>query len=101
MDKFRTEVKIPSSPYKINYKSGILLIGSCFTENIGTKMAEYKFDVDINPFGIVYNPMSVNQNLEVILSEKKYAIITGGASGLGFEARRNQRWLRVGRVDPW
>ena len=74
MDKFRTEVKIPSSPYKINHKSGILLIGSCFTENIGTRMAEYKFDVDINPFGIVYNPMSVNQNLEVILSEKKYAI---------------------------
>lgn len=48
------------------------MIGSCFTEYIGTRMLEYKFDVDINPFGIVYNPMSVSQNLEIILSGKKY-----------------------------
>jgi hypothetical protein len=74
MEKFRTEVKIPPSAYKINHKSGILLIGSCFTENIGARMSEYKFNVDINPFGIVYNPMSVSQNLEVILSGKKYSI---------------------------
>lgn len=49
-------------------------MGSCFTENIGTRMLEYKFNVDINPFGIMYNPMSVKQNLENILSGKKYTI---------------------------
>jgi hypothetical protein len=72
MEKFRTEVNIPPSAHKINHRSAILMIGSCFTEYIGTRMLEYKFDVDINPFGIVYNPMSVSQNLEIILSGKKY-----------------------------
>lgn len=72
MEKFRTEVKITPSAHKIHHRSGMLMIGSCFTEYIGTRMADYKFDVDINPFGIVYNPMSVNQNLEAILSGKKY-----------------------------
>ena len=74
MEKFRTEVNVAPSACKISHKSGILFIGSCFTENIGTRMTEYKFDADINPFGIVYNPMSVQQNLETILSGKKYTI---------------------------
>lgn len=72
MEKFRTEVKIAPADHKISHRSGIVMIGSCFTENIGDRLSEYKFDVDINPFGIVYNPMSVNQNLETILSGKKY-----------------------------
>jgi hypothetical protein len=74
MDKFRTEVKIDPSANKISHKSGIMMIGSCFTENIGARMSEYKFDVDINPFGIVYNPMSVSQNLEKIMEGKKYGV---------------------------
>ena len=72
MDKFRTEVTITPSPHKITYKSSILFIGFCFTENIGVKMQEYKFNVDINPFGIVYNPLSVKQNLDALIEGKKY-----------------------------
>ena len=72
MEKFRTEVKVAPSSNKIGHKSGLMMIGSCFTENIGARLSEYKFDVDINPFGIVYNPMSVNQNLEAVISGKKY-----------------------------
>jgi GSCFA family len=72
MEKFRTEVKIAPADHKISHRSGIMMIGSCFTENIGARLSEYKFNVDLNPFGIVYNPMSVNQNLEAILSGKKY-----------------------------
>ena len=74
MEKFRTEVNVTPSPHKISHKSGILFIGSCFTENIGARMMECKFNVDINPFGIVYNPMSVRQNLEILFSGKKYTI---------------------------
>jgi hypothetical protein len=72
MEKFRTEVKIAPADHKISHRSGIMMIGSCFTEYIGARLSDYKFDVDINPFGIVYNPMSVNQNLEAILSGNKY-----------------------------
>jgi hypothetical protein len=74
MERFRTEVNVKPSVHTIDHKSGILLIGSCFTENIGTRMMEYKFDVDINPFGIVYNPLSVLQNLETLLSGRKYIL---------------------------
>ena len=74
MEKFRTEVKVTPSPFKINHRSSVMMIGSCFTENIGARLSEYKFDVDINPFGIVYNPMSVSQNLEAVLSGKQYVI---------------------------
>ena len=38
MEKFRTEVNVTPSAHKISHKSGILFIGSCFTENIGTRM---------------------------------------------------------------
>jgi hypothetical protein len=72
MEKFRTEVKIAPAGHKINHRSVILMIGSCFTENIGARMHDYKLNVDINPFGIVYNPMSVSQNLESVISGKKY-----------------------------
>ena len=72
MDKFRTEVIIPLSDYKIRHRSSILFIGSCFTENIGMKMQDYKFNVDINPFGIVYNPLSAKQNLDALIEGKVY-----------------------------
>jgi hypothetical protein len=74
MEKFRTEVKVAPAENKINHKTGLMMIGSCFTENIGARLSEYKFDLDINPFGIVYNPMSVSQNLEAVLSGKVYQV---------------------------
>ncbi len=72
MSNFRTEVNIPPSPDKISHHSNILFIGSCFTENIGVWMKEFKFRVDINPFGINYNPASVARNIELLLERKKY-----------------------------
>jgi len=73
MNSFRTEIIIPPSPFKINHQSIILLIGSCFTENIGALLQEYKFNVDINPFGIVYNPISVLHNLETLFECKIFS----------------------------
>lgn len=48
---------------KISHHEKILLIGSCFANNIGSKLQKYKFQADINPFGILYNPISIAQNL--------------------------------------
>jgi hypothetical protein len=36
-----------------------MFVGSCFADNIGAKMEEYRFDVEVNPFGALYNPASV------------------------------------------
>jgi len=50
-----------------------MLIGSCFTENIGTLLQQYKFPVDMNPFGIVYNPAAVAAQLERLINPQEYA----------------------------
>ncbi len=49
-----------------------MFIGSCFTENVGNRMAELAYDVDINPFGILYNPVSVGNSLQIILDKKGF-----------------------------
>jgi hypothetical protein len=61
---FRSEVSPENFTKKLDYKSKLMFIGSCFTENIGKKMSELKFQVKINPFGIIYNPLSVAQSLK-------------------------------------
>jgi hypothetical protein len=47
-----------------------MALGSCFTENIGNRLSALKYDIDINPFGIQYNPASIAQGLNHIISGK-------------------------------
>jgi hypothetical protein len=56
---FRTEVDVQPFPFSIGYTSPIVFCGSCFTENIGGFMVERKLPVLVNPFGVVYNPISI------------------------------------------
>lgn len=46
--------------------SSLLFIGSCFAESIGRKLEERYFDVMVNPFGILFNPLSVADCLGLI-----------------------------------
>lgn len=70
--KFRTEIKLNSYPFQINHQTAVFMIGSCFTDNIGEKIEELLFPVKINPFGVVYNPLSVFRSLELIIEKKEY-----------------------------
>lgn len=72
MNTFRTAVSTPDIPKKINYQDKLLAIGSCFTQNIGAKFAENFFNIQLNPFGIVYNPYSISRSLKRILSGVPY-----------------------------
>ena len=72
MSNFRTVLPLEKSTLDINYQSSILCIGSCFTENIGNLLVANKFPILLNPFGILYNPISIKSSLEILLSEKKY-----------------------------
>ncbi len=58
---------------KINYESKVLCIGSCFTENIGAKLNQHKFNVSVNPFGIVFNPLSIINSIHTILDKTYYS----------------------------
>lgn len=63
----QTIVKIEKPDFRINYDSHLMMIGSCFVENMGMKMEYFCFHTDINPCGIVYNPMSVANTLHLLL----------------------------------
>lgn len=70
---FSTEVNIPEFPWKIDYSKGVMLIGSCFSDNIGQKLAGLKFQVDINPFGVLYNPVSIANSLGYLLRKRIFS----------------------------
>ena len=67
-----TPVEIPKSDIRIDWKSNIAFIGSCFAENISHKFSALHFHTAVNPFGIVYNPLSVANMLSRIAHEKLY-----------------------------
>lgn len=72
MNTFRTEIIIPNIKSKINYNSKIMFLGSCFSNNIGSKLSANKFDTLINPFGVIYNPISVSNSLDILIDNKVF-----------------------------
>lgn len=70
--KFRTEVSIVKDGFNLNVADNIVLLGSCFTKNIGTKLVDYKFNCDVNAFGVLYNPMSICRSLDSLLSGEDF-----------------------------
>ncbi len=72
MQHFRTIIDIEKTDIQINHAHNILFIGSCFTENIGNIFDSFFFKTDINPFGIVYNPISVRNGIDILLKQKKF-----------------------------
>ena len=69
---FTTLVELPKGLPPITHARQLLLLGSCFAENIGNLLKDNFFRCDINPFGILYNPLSVSEALRQILSGKTY-----------------------------
>lgn len=70
--KFQTIVDIQQFSWKTGYSRRNLFMGSCFTENVGNRMKDLKFDIDINPFGILYNPVSIANGLQFLLQNKEF-----------------------------
>ncbi len=68
---FRLKVRIEPSALRISHEDKLMMLGSCFTENIGKLLAQHKFDIDINPFGITYNPISIVNGLDRIIDGKR------------------------------
>jgi hypothetical protein len=70
-DPFRTPVEIEKADVPVSTTSGVMFMGSCFAENIGKYMLNARWKVMINPFGVVYNPLSVAGAFESILENKR------------------------------
>jgi len=71
--KFRTEISILPTDFKISHDCKIAMQGSCFVENMAAKFLNAGFSIDLNPFGIAYNPFSLSQNLNRMLDNRPYA----------------------------
>lgn len=71
--KFRYEFDIKKLPEPVTHKHKLLLIGSCFTENIGAKFDKYKFTTLQNPSGILFNPVSVAETLTACIEGPKFS----------------------------
>ena len=67
-NKFRTEVMPERAPFRIDHSTPTLLIGSCFAQHMGQLMANGKMPTLTNPFGTMYNPMSVAQCIDHLLN---------------------------------
>lgn len=70
MDKFRTPVTIPVSDFKIGYETPGMLMGSCFSDYVGKIMQQHKWPVLLNPFGTLFNPLSVADALNKLIAGK-------------------------------
>ena len=69
---FFTKIDIPAADFKINYTSHLAFFGSCFADNISALFAERKFNVLANPFGTVYNPVSLASQIKAIADGKVF-----------------------------
>lgn len=69
---FRTPITIPKSNHPIDYYSKVVTIGSCFSENISAKLEQYKFQHYNNPFGIIFNPVSIEKIIERVVQKNKF-----------------------------
>lgn len=69
---FRTTIQAQDTGLSITHQHKILMIGSCFSNNIGQKLVDNKFDVSLNPFGVLYNPISIQKAITRLIDGKKF-----------------------------
>ncbi len=70
--EFRLEFTPKEFDVKINHSHQLFLAGSCFTEQIGAKLAQHKFQIIDNPHGILFNPISISQAISAYIQNKRY-----------------------------
>ena len=70
--QFTTKIPIQKSSFPIDYDSKILLLGSCFAENMGEKFEYFKFQTIVNPFGIIFNPVSLEKLIRRSVEKRKF-----------------------------
>ena len=70
--KLQTHIKLQPSSIQFGYEDKLLLLGSCFAENIGAKLAYHKFQAVTNPFGIIFNPVALERLVQDAVANKTY-----------------------------
>lgn len=71
--KLQTTIRLQPESNQIDYSSKVLLLGSCFTENIGEKLAYFKFQNLQNPFGIIFHPLAIEKLIDRAVHNKLFS----------------------------
>ena len=88
--KFRTEVNIDKPTFGIRPLERMLFVGSCFADNIGRRFLEDKFRAVVNPYGVMYNPVSVLHTVRRFVEDSRQSADVGASPFDGSE-----RWVCV------
>ena len=73
MTDFRTNINVKKADFNISHQDRIFCIGSCFAKKIGRLLKDHKFQILVNPSGILYNPVSIQKKIELILNRDSIA----------------------------
>ena len=65
--EFRTTVKTGENRSWLHHSDSVVLLGSCFSDNIGAKMHAALFNATVNPMGTLYNPMSIARGVQRLI----------------------------------
>lgn len=71
MPNLTTPVIVPQLPFKIDYSTGIVSLGSCFADEIGQRLQDGDFQVELNPFGALYNPSSIAAAVRRLMDDRE------------------------------
>ena len=71
--EFRTTVKTGENRGWLHHSDSVVLLGSCFSDNIGTKMHGALFNATVNPMGTLYNPMSIARSINRLIANEPVA----------------------------
>ncbi|MDA3614755.1 GSCFA domain-containing protein [Polluticaenibacter yanchengensis] len=70
--QFRLELQVKPFKHQLKVGDHVMLVGSCFTDHIGKRLKQYRFNVCENPNGILFNPVSISNAIESYIQKKKY-----------------------------
>ena len=70
--EFRTKVELPEYDFAISPGSRLLFAGSCFADNIGSRFGRSRFHAVVNPYGTMYNPVSVLHTIERTMAQTDF-----------------------------
>lgn len=85
----KLQTPVADSPCKvgISYDDKIMMLGSCFSDSIGRQLSDFGFDVCVNPFGTLYNPVSILQSIELLAGNRSFSPSDSIQIGAG-----DERW---------
>lgn len=70
--KWRTEVEIAPGSQLIDYQDEILVLGSCFADHLGEKLAYYQFRHLANPFGVLFHPAPMGHLVKRVVEGRHF-----------------------------